>query len=103
MVKKPLNLKIFQIRFYLSICTALHPHGPLTTLSDFQNIITYKQYQNTRMNKTSWHSGGRLRPERYIVVVSPDPLVRMTLSHHVKDSRLKCAAFAGDACACFKK
>lgn len=30
----------------------------------------------------------------------PGPLVRMTLSHHVKDSRLKCAAFAGDACAC---
>jgi hypothetical protein len=27
----------------------------------------------------------------------------MTLSHHVKDSRLKCAAFAGDACACFIK
>jgi hypothetical protein len=27
----------------------------------------------------------------------------MTLSHHVKDSRLKCAAFAGDACTCFIK
>lgn len=33
---KNLYLKIFQIRFYLSICTALHPHGPLTTLSDFR-------------------------------------------------------------------
>ena len=92
----------YKLTFICQICTVLHPLGPLTTLSDFLNI-NLQTLPKYLFWATSRHSNGRFRTGMLYCRCLPGPLVRMTLSHHVKDSRLKCAAFAGGACPCYMK